>query len=97
LLAQVKQLQHVAVHLTSIDDFRTSDQSGLERSVWLDLLSRLKVRSVECLGDCPKVKAYLREKRSQMENMDEQDTAKKGKKPAKPRKRFKKSESMVID
>jgi hypothetical protein len=97
LLAQVKQLQHVAVHLTSIDDFRTSDQSGLERSVWLDLLSRLKVRSVECLGDCPKVKAYLRKKRSQMEDMDEQDTAKKGRKPAKPRKRFKKSESMVID
>jgi hypothetical protein len=97
LLGQVKQLQHVAVHLTGLDDFRTSDQSGLERSVWLDLLCRLKARSVECLGDCPIVQAYVREKRSQIEDKDEQAPATKGKKSAKSRKRCKKSESTVVD
>jgi hypothetical protein len=89
LLAQVKHLQHVTVDASDLTNFR---REGSDKLSWVDLLCELKVQTVEFLGDCPKLQAYVRDKRSQMQNVDEQDMETKEKKPAKPRKRSKKSE-----
>jgi hypothetical protein len=94
LLAKIKKLQHVAVYTTDRFDFKAE---GAAKSPWIDLLCESPLRSFECLGDCPKIQAYVREKLSQMEKADEQVTVTKEKKSAKPRKRSKKSESMVAE
>jgi hypothetical protein len=65
----------------------------------MDLLCDLKCPSVEVLGDCPKVKAYMQECRAKKACEIQQAGAETGKsvKPVKRSKKVFKSEAVVHD
>lgn len=91
MLAEVKQLQHFTVR---IHNAHKSDST-----LWMDLLCDLKCQSVEVLGDCPKVRAYMQEYRAKKAREDQQAEAEDGKslKPSKRSKKVFKSEAIIHD
>jgi hypothetical protein len=99
MLGQMKQLQHFAVRAqdTRLPLGLYDMYPGSVR--WINLLCSLKCTSVDVLGDCPKIHAYMQEYRAKkaLEGQQaETDTAK----PAKPSKRCKKvfkSEAVIRD
>ena len=91
MLAEVKQLQHFTV--------RMYDTYISDNKFWMDLLCDLKCQSVEVLGNCPNVRAYMQEYRAKKAREDQEAEAEDGKslKPSKRSKKVFKSEAIIHD
>lgn len=99
MLAEVKQLQRFTVRANDVRHLGGHDAYNPENTQWMDLLCDLKCSSVELLGDCPKIEAYMQEYRAKKAAESQQAEAETGK-SAKPLKRCKKvfkSEALIHD
>lgn len=99
MLAEVKQLQHFTVRANDEIHLRGYRAYDADDTAWMDLLCDLKCLSVELLGDCPRIEAYMQEYRAKRASEAQQAEAENGK-PVKPSKRCKKvfkSEAVVHD
>lgn len=87
LLAQAKLLQDI--HIVSSDGTFPLSKTAeiiIPKSIpWVNLLVGLNTRSLRFRGDCPRIEAYVLEKKSRVMN-DGGEVARKKKSPAKPRK-----------
>ena len=91
MLAEAKQLQHFTV--------RVHNAYNSDSTLWIDLLCDLKCQSVELLGKCPDVRAYMQEYRAKKAREDQEAEAEDGKflKPSKRSKKVFKSEAIIHD
>ena len=99
MLAGVKQLQYFAVRIPDRRRWMRQSQIIPEAAAWIELLCDLKCQTVEMLGDCSEIKAYMQEYRAKKAREDEQAETEGGKFviPSKRSKRVFKSQAIIHD